>query len=241
MKAGVSELQRAMQRVCFDRTPSPEDLATLGGDAALLYRGLVRTRLRELVSKVLPQSERVLGRDRTSELFAAFLEEAPPRSRFFREVVPDFVAFALPRIASDAPAHARDVVRLEATRWELGWRKGEVPEAIVDFDLEKVPVAHPTLRALELGHAVHREEDPPAAGTFYVCVHRRADHVVETRVLDATAFALVRGWARGDRSAIEVVREVLAREGRAADAEFVERLGGLLTVLISSGALLGSR
>ncbi|UJR86180.1 putative DNA-binding domain-containing protein [Sandaracinus amylolyticus] len=235
----VAELQRAMQRVCFDRAPSPEDLALLGSERALLYRDLVRSRLRELVSKVLPKTEAAIGRARTSALFDGFLAEAPPRSRFFREVIPDFVSFALLRI--EGPAHARDVLALESTRWELAWRAGETPDEIVEFDLEKTPVPHPTLRVLALGHAVHRDVDPPPAGAFFVSVHRRPDHVVETRTLDATSFALVRAWARGDRPAIDGVREVLAAEGRAPDAAFVEKMSALLTALLEAGALLGSR
>lgn len=248
MSAKVAELQRAMQRVCFDRAPAADDLALLGGEHAALYRDLVRSRLRELVSKVLPRSERAIGRPVVSRIFAEFLAEAPPRSRFFREVVPDFVAFALPRVAvlgeagaEGVAAHARDLMRLESTRWELGWRGGEVEREVVDFELERTPVPHPSLRVLELGHAVHRDEDPPAAGAFFVCVHRRPDHRVETRTLDATSHALVRAWARGDRPAIESVREVLAAEGRAPDAAFVEKMGALLTALLESGALLGSR
>lgn len=237
----IDALQRAMQRVCFDRAPSPDDLALLGSERAVLYRELVRSRLRELVSKALPRFERTSGRARVSELFAAFLAEEPPRSRYFREVIPDFVAFALPRLGPDAPAHAGDVLRLESTRWELAWRTGPLPASIAPFELEKAPVPHPTLRVLELGHAVHRDAEPPAAGAFYVCVHRRPDHVVETRTLDATSFALVRAWARGDGPAIDGVREVLAASGRAPDAAFVERMSSLLTALLESGALLGSR
>ncbi|AKF10410.1 putative DNA-binding domain-containing protein [Sandaracinus amylolyticus] len=233
----VADLQRAMQRVCFDAAPSREDLALVGSERALLYRELVRSRLRELVSKVLPKTEAALGRARTSALFDAFLAEAPPRSRFFREVIPELVAFALPRVEG----HARDVLLLESTRWELAWRAGEVHGDVVELDLEKIPVAHPTLRVLALGHAVHRDVEPPPAGAFFVCVHRRPDHVVETRTLDATSFALVRAWARGDRPAIDGVREVLAAEGRAPDQAFVEKMSALLTALLEAGALLGSR
>lgn len=234
--SSVAELQRAMQRVCFDRAPSADDLATLGEQAAL-YRDLVRSRLRELISKALPRTERALGRARVTEIFVGWLAEAPPRSRFFREVIPSFTAFALAGLEG-LPA---DVLRLESVRWESAWRTGEIPSEIEDFDLEKVAVPHPSLRVLELGHAVHRDEDPPAAGTFYVCVHRRPDHLVETRTLDATSYALVRAWARGDRPAIAVVREVLASESRSADAAFVEKMGALLAALVESGALLGSR
>jgi hypothetical protein len=247
MSARIAEMQRAMARVCFDRTPSERDLEALGMERARLYRDMVRSRLRELVSVALPWTERTIGRAETSALFASFLEDAPPRSRYFREVVPAFVAFVLPRLqGSMYPAHAGDVAALEGARWELGWRSGEVTGPIEDLSLEKVPVPHPTLRVLSLGHAVHRADasaaiDAPPAGEFFVSVHRRPDHRVETRTLDATGARLVRAWARADRPAIDAVRMVLAEEAREADAAFVESMGALLAALSESGALLGSR
>ncbi|MDQ3033501.1 MAG: putative DNA-binding domain-containing protein [Myxococcota bacterium] len=246
MSARIAELQRAMSRVCFDPTPSERDLELLGMERARLYRDMVRSRLRELISVALPWTERTLGRAATTELFRAFLAEAPPRSRYFREVVPAFLAFVRPRLEGPMyPEHARDVATLEGTRWELGWREGQIEEPIGELALESVPVPSPTLRVLTLGHDLHRADpmatETPAKGTYFVCVHRRPDHVVETRTLDATGARLVRAWARADRTVIESVRDVLREEGREADPAFVERMGALLAALVESGALLGSR
>lgn len=242
----VAELQRALTRVCFDRAPSADDVALLGGEAILLYRELVRSRIRDLVGIALPRTERTIGRSAATALVDGFLADAPPRSRYFREVIPAFVAYALPQLRADgsAPAHAADVLALESTRWELGWRDGAIDGPVVPFELERVPVVHPTLRLLALGHAVHRDgagEAPPERGTFWVCVHRRPDHLVETRTLDATSARLVRAWSRADRTAIDGVREVLREEQREADPAFVERMGALLSGLLERGALLGSR
>lgn len=244
--AEVAELQRALARVCFGREIDPADLARLGGERAAIYRGLVRSRLRDLIAVALPETERALGREATSALFADFLAESPPSSRYFREVIPAFLDFVLPRLAGPTfPEHARDLARLEGTRWELGWRDGAIEGDLVEIDLEKVPVAHPTLRVLALSYAVHRGPPEggaiPEKGSFFVSVHRRPDFVVETRTLDATGARLVRAWSRGDRTAIEAVRSVLEEERRAADAAFVERMGALLSALVASGAILGSR
>ena len=252
MTDDVAALQRAMTRVCFDRAPSPEDVAALGGEPILLYRELVRSRIRDLVSIALPRTERTLGKKTISALVDGLLAEAPPRSRYFREVIPAFVAHALPRLRAPGaePAHAADVLALESTRWELGWRDGAVAGPVVPFELERVPVVHPTLRLLALEHAVHRADtrvgeaagdEAPERGTFWVCVHRRPDHLVETRTLDATSARLVRAWSRVDRTAIDGVREVLREERREADPAFVERMGTLLSGLLERGALLGSR
>lgn len=246
MSERLAELQRAMTRVCLDVTPSEQDLATLGSERARLYREMVRIRFRELISVALPWTERTIGRAQTTALFRAFLAEAPPRSRYFREVVPAFLAFVRPRLEGPmVPEHARDVALLEGTRWELGWRHAEIETPSGEVALEKIPLPHPTLRVLTLGHAVHRMDpsatESPEKGSFFVCVHRRPDFLVETRTLDGTGARLVTAWARADRPMIDSVREVLQQEGRDPDAAFVEKMSSLLTALVESGALLGSR
>lgn len=250
MRADIAELQRAMARACFDREPSSRDVELVGREGARLYRDMVRTRLRELISVALPWTERTIGAAGTSQLFSDFLAESPPRSRFFRDVVPAFVTFLLPRL--EAPAwreHARDVALLEGTRFELGFRHADINESPLEIALDGIPVPHPTLRVLTLGSAVHQmsteaQADPtyvPAKGRFFVSVHRRPDHRIETRTLDETGARLVRAWMRSDRTVIESVRDVLAEERREADAAFVDQMGGLLAALVEAGAFLGSR
>jgi hypothetical protein len=246
MSEHIARIQMAFTRVCMARKPDPADLEVLGGPRILLYRNLVRSRLRELVSTVLPRTERTIGREATEALFDAFLDEAPPRSRYLREVIPAFLEYALPRLEGPTyPEHASDVARLEGSQWELGWRVGRIEGPIVPFDFERIPVPHPTLRVIRLRFAVHRwkPEDaaPPEKGAFAVCVHRRPDHRVETRPLDATGVRLVEMWQRADCTAIEGVRRVLGEEGRQADAAFVDRMTTLLAALLESGAIVGSR
>lgn len=250
MSVDIAELQRAMARACFDGEPSARDVELVGREGVRLYRDMVRTRLRELISIALPWTERTIGAASTTQLFSDFLAESPPRSRFFREVVPAFVVFALPRLEGTSHAeHARDVALLEGTRFELGFRPAEVHEPLLEIALDKIPVPHPTLRVLTFGSAVHQmsaeaQADPsyvPAKGRFFVSVHRRPDHRVETRWLDETDARLVRAWMRSDRTVIECVRAVLAEERREADAAFVDRMGGLLAALVEAGAFLGSR
>jgi hypothetical protein len=239
----VAEIESAMVRVCFDRAPDAKDVDLLGGSSILLYRDLVRSRLRELLSVALPKTERAIGAERTTQLFDAFLAEAPPRSRYFREVVPDFLAHVMPRLGEAIyPAHAADVARLEGTQWELGWRAGDIEGDVGELDLERAPVPHPTLRLLAFSHAVEKGEiAPDKKGTFHACVHRRGDHLVETRPLDPTSARLVAAWLVPGRSAIEGVRAVLAEEKREADPAFVEKMSSLLAALRESGAILGSR
>ena len=238
----LPELQQAMVRLCFDPAPDARDVETLGGEAVLLYRELVRSRLHELVGLVLPRSAGVLGPERTAALVDGFLATDPPRSRYLRDVIPAFVAHALPRLGEGAPRHAADVMRLESARWEIGWRPARVEGAVGPPSLERALVPHPTLRLLRLDHALRDGEIAPALpGASHACLHRRDDHLVETRPLDATSARLVAGWMRSERPAIEEARAVLAEEGREADAAFVDRMSSLLAALLESRAFLGSR
>ena len=245
----LAELQRALGRVCTSESPSPSDVEKLGGDAHLVYRRMVRFRIEDLHASALPLTLRALGRPALDALVGRFLAEAPPRSRFFRELPVAFAqwADALVNELPAAPAHTQDALRLDALRWETRWRWAPAPpQAPEPFALERIPVAAPTLRRLDLQHGVHRAppEDGaswPERATFYLCVHRRPDHVVETRWMDEVGALLVDGWRRGEEPAITTVQRVLESRGQAADQAFVDRMTSLLTGLLESGALLGSR
>ena len=244
----VAALQEAMARVCLSRAPSEGDLAALEGGAQrerfLLYRDMVRSRITDLVIAALPRTAALLPRASLLGAIDDWLAAAPPATRFFRELPLGLVDHAMPEWRDDAEhPHLADLARLERAQWEANWSAKRADGPIAPFDLEKVPVTSATLVRLETSFAVHLpEEDPrPRAGRFFLTVHRRPDHLVETRWMGETEARLVREWHRGDAPAIEGVRRVLAEEGRAADAAFVDRMTTLLAALLEGGAILGSR
>lgn len=237
--SSVADYQRAIARVCFDRTPSEVDLAFLGADFRL-YRNMVRNRMRDLLATALPRTEAAIGNEEMTRLFADMLAESPPASRYFRELVVDFARYARERATLAVP-HGLDSLYLEATQWELNWRAAPSVGEVSAFSIEKIPVVHPTLRVLDLGYSVHRSDAPIQSGSFHVAIHRRPDSKVETRTLTDTSARLVREWMRGESTAIDGVRAVLAFEGRQPDAPFLEMMSSLLSVLVERGAILGSR
>lgn len=244
------ELDRTLasfDRVLFDATPSPADLTTLTADGTstdgarfLLYRDLVRSRLRDLVATALPRTTSLLGRAAMDREVDARLSQRPPGTRFFREVVLEIVEPEAPRLASDTHPHADDLARLELAQWRAMFVDPPMP-ATRDFDFAARPVVTPTMQRLRLTHSVHLVDRPPARGTFHVFVYRRRDHVVETRWMNDTLAAILERWMRGEESAIDGVRAAMTSLGREPTPEIVDAMSGLLAELLERGGMLGSR
>lgn len=245
-EAALDRTLEAFARVLFDRQPSRRDLALLGGraergpDRFLLYRDLVRSRLRDLVATALPRTTAALGRARMDAIVDERLSTAPPRTRFFREVVLELVPERAPGFASDELPHADELARLELAQWRALWEAHELP-ATVEFDFAKIPVVHPGMIRLTLGWSVHRPELPLERGCFHVAVYRRRDHVVETRWMSEPLAAILDAWRRAESSAIDGVRSGLASVGREPTSALVDEMSGMLAELLERGGVLGSR
>ena len=91
-------MQQAFARICFDPSPSPDDLALLhdADERWLLYRDMVRSRLIGMVRSGLPRSSELLGDTRLEASVASWLAGGGPRSRFIRQIVDEIVEHALP-------------------------------------------------------------------------------------------------------------------------------------------------
>ena len=112
--------QETALRVFFSREPSADDLVALGSPERFgVYRKMVRHRLDKVVRAALPRTLQALGEDETSALITAFFDEAPPRTRWFREVPEHFGAFALARFGGSSPAHLRELCEFELARWTV--------------------------------------------------------------------------------------------------------------------------
>lgn len=238
------ELDRTLasfERVVFEATPSDDDLRLLGGrERFLLYRDLVRSRLRDLVVAALPRTTALLGRAAIDRETDARVTAAPPTTRFFREIVEQLYDPRAPGLASAEHPHVDDLVRLELAQWRAIWIDAPTPDAL-EFDFGKRPLITPTMQRLELTHSVHKTDAPLTTGRFHVAVFRRRDHVVETRWMNEALAAILDQWRAGELSAIDGVRAAMSGLGREPTPEIVEAMSGLLAELLERGGMLGSR
>jgi hypothetical protein len=238
--------------VCFQAQPSEALLAELGDRRGwLLYRELVRDRLRKELHFALPRTRRAAGEAAFERVFEQHLDRDPPRTRFFREVVLEFVKSAVPAFRADAalPPWLADLALYEGARWEvsdLDARLDESAGAVQEFAFERAPVLSPALRLLALAHPVH--EAPQAKGRYearasYVCVHRSADaDKPRTWTLNHSTYALLSMWQADPALSVTAGVHALSRErGTVVDATFVDGLCGVLAEFIEAGILLGSR
>jgi hypothetical protein len=240
------DTERRFIRICFTREPREDDLAALGGirDRWLLYRHMVRARLRTMIESALKRTVPALGEGAWHGWFDRWLDEAPPRTRYIREIVPELVAYCLPRWESDTtiPAWVPELARLEAARWEVGYADAPLPVA-GELSFEKTAVLTPHVRVLRASHAVHRTQASyePEPGAVHLVVYRRPDDRTAVWAVDDFTAALVEGLAPGNRNVTDTVKAAAAELDIPIDEKLVQRIGAVLAELVSRGILLGAR
>jgi hypothetical protein len=244
----LQERQRAITRICFAQEPPEDDLQKLGArDRWLLYRDLVRDRLRNMVKIALPRTVETIGERQFGRAFDAWLGEAPPRTRYIRDVVPEFVQFAVPRFRDEGKVRpwAGDLARYESACWQVRYAEDPDRSTLVDFDFDKVPVLNPALQVLRLDYPVHKKQKVGARykqNPVNVCVYRDdSTFKPETWVLNDFAAELVRSWGSGEQTVTESVKQVAQARGTSIDQAFLEKLSSMLADFLRRGMVLGSR
>lgn len=242
------DVERAVLSVCFEAEPPEAALRSLGDrERWLLYRELTRDRLLREIQSALPRTCAALGEAGLSRAFVAHLDRDPPRTRFFREIVLAFATSARATLDGEPglPTHLFDLLRYEAAVWEVGDLEAASAGGVADFAFDRVPVVTPGMRLLELEHAVHlpaEAENSCAPGKFWLCVQQAAGNArSRTWSLNATSYALLAEFQRGERSAADGVAHVASELGRKVNPEFVDHLCESLAQWIEVGIVVGSR
>jgi hypothetical protein len=242
------DLQRSVVDVCFGLEPSRERLFELGDERIFsVYREAVRKRLRSELEVALKRTFAAADSAAIERVFARFLSEQPPRSRFFHALVAEFARFAVPIFEreSEPPRYLADLCAYEAAIWAVSDLPDRVPEAVGEFGFDKQAVLSPALVLLSLRHSVHLDQEPEAlsvAGEHYVCVHRRPEEKkARPWTLNATMFALMQRFAAGGSSVAEVVQQVASQRGLIVDQAFLDGLCAVLADFIERGLILGGR
>jgi hypothetical protein len=230
--------------------PSEDDLRELGGlrERWLLYRDMIRKRMRGMIASGLPRSVEALGKARYGAHYDAWLDEAAPRTRYIREIVPAFADFLLPRLAADGklPRWLPELVRYEATWWRVGYADAAWPTDASELSFEKRPLLNPTATLLRFEHRVHEklpegETDYPPSPTAALVYRNRDDDKIYTWVPNPLSADLIDAFIAGEESLTDVVKRVCAARDVSIDAKFVESLGTMLADLVSRTVILGSR
>ncbi len=240
----LTDQREALMRVCFRQRVDDTDLRVLGGrsDRWLLYRDLVRSRFHRMTEAGLPKAHRVLGSERFAHAVDQWLEDSPSRSRYLRDVVPEFAEWCC--ASGDLPPWALDLLRFEATRWKVGYADVEL-EARDGFRFEGPPPLNPTLELLALDHPVHESaesSDPPfQPRPTFLAVVRRREHRVAVRTLTPRAFEWLEEFqqAPGD-SVVTSVQRVAQRRGEGVDEALVTALSATVADLLTHDVLLGT-
>jgi hypothetical protein len=209
----------------------------------LLYRTLVRDRLQAMIRAGLPRTIADLGEDVFRSWFGRFLDEAPPRDRYIRQVVPELVAFLVPRLrgSNDARPWTPDLALYECAMWEVRFAEDRTPET-VGFDFERLPVLNPALRVVDLEHPVHRKADTYPSEATHLCIYRpKGSFKPDTWTLTPLAAQLMHRWREGRGTVAETVRAVAEERGVGIDPEFIEKLSTMLASFLERGILLGGR
>jgi uncharacterized protein len=230
--------------------PDHEALAAVGAARLLVYRTLVRAGLERVVRSLLPRTVARLGEEGFARAFDAWLHEAPPRSRFLRDVPGELVEHARLRWPGDpaVPAELVDVARLELLEAEVeaAVDPPAPPDLVAALQLDAPVVLTGALRIARFDHPVHALPDdapaatlPPPAPTTLL-LYRDAHHRVRTMTLSPLAAAVLERLAAGEPVGTAIPAGA-AEAGEVVDDALLGRVSVLLADLAERGVLRGCR
>jgi hypothetical protein len=232
--------------------PHLADLATRR-ERLLMYRAMVHSRLRGVISEFLPRTAAHLGKPRFRAEVAAFMAERAPHSVYFRDVPGEFLEWADPRWrAGDYPPFLADLSQHE-------WLDGEIanhpaggePSTGRELALDQPVQLDGTtaLRRYQFAvHILHEEPEdddaapsaPAADATAILAYRDRASHKPRFLELTARAAALCERLIAGEALQAALVGTCEA-VGEPMSDEFLAAMAAFLADLGERGVLLGAR
>ena len=238
-------MQQAFSRICFDPSPSPDDLALLhdADERWLLYRGMVRSRLTGMVRSGLPRSSELLGDERLEAAVASWLAGGGPRSRFIRQIVDEVVEHSLSgwQADPDLPPHTSDLVRFEATKWRVGALEWTHTAPVTEeLDFEGIPVLNPTVESTPIRYRVDKSNEALDEPRLLLAYRKPGGARIFVYVLNPMGAELYEAWRVPERSFADGVRAVLAAHAREPDARFIDGMAGVLAELVGETVIVGS-
>ncbi len=233
-------------------------LTALGANRLFLYRRHVRKSLARAARRQIPRAAARLG-DAFDAWVERWIEAEAPRSRYFRDVAFELVAWAAPRWAADptVPSYLGDLARHELFEFEVATAAdaadatglpsaapAEPPAEPAEIDLARAVRFDPSARLARYAHAVHRldaaEEarDVPEPSATALFAYRDAAYEVRFLELTPLAAAILERLLGGEALGAAVTGGAAALAS-PVDAAVTFSTAALLEDLRARGALLG--
>ena len=218
-----------------------------GVERLFVYRGLIRSTLREALRSAMPRTMERLG-EVSDECFARSLRDAGPRSRYLRDVTTEFLDFCAPLWAIDprVPAWAMDLARHEAVQIVVASERARLPTREPgELALASAVRFIEATRLMRYDYAVHRLSDaladrtPPAAEATALFVYRSPEHEVRYLELSPLAAAILERLI-AETPLESAIVGACGQLGVVLDDEGVRGTAALLADLAERGALLGA-
>lgn len=229
--------------------PDHADLK-LRRERLLMYRAMVHSRLRGVISEFLPRTASHLGKQGMRAEVVAFMAERAPHSAYFRDVPGEFLAWAEPRWRADPnyPPFLADLAVHEWLDGELGHTAdGGEPPTGRELALGE-PVAFDGTAALRrYAFSVHLQPEAgadapvvPAAGATAVLAYRdRTSHKPRFLELTPRAAAVSERLFAGE-TLQAALTGACAEIGEPLSDEFLAAMANFLADLAERGVLLGA-
>jgi len=244
VSVSLEEHTRLATRVCFGAELDEEALAKLSAFGAeerwRTYRKMVRSRFVRVVSAAFPRTKRATGEEAFLSTITRWLDEAPPSTRYFRNVPAQWLAHARGERALDEPPWLEDLARYEHAQWDVkAVDDRDLPRA-TEISFERVPAVSPAVRLLETRYPVQKKRASYEEAPQRLCVYRGADFKAVTMELNPLAFALMQAWTTTTVPLTQSVQQVTQARDVAIDQTFIEGLATLLEDFLKRGILRGS-
>jgi uncharacterized protein (UPF0276 family) len=226
-----------------------QTLAVLGAPRLAVVRTLVRRSLRAVIEAFIPRTVARLGPAAFDAAFDAWLDQAPPTSRYYREVPGAFVAWAAAHWTdhADVPAYLSELAAFEVVEAEVeAAAPRESTTAAPALALDRPLRFDPAVRLQRHAHAVHelpaslRDRTVPAATETRLLRYRDADGDVRSLALSPVAYEVLLRLVEHTLPLADALRQGAAAADEPLDDTLLARLSALLTDLATRGVVLGA-
>lgn len=203
-----------------------------------VYRTLVRHNLADTLTRALPRTRDALG-DGFDDALGDFLQCAPPRTRYLREVPGGFARRLADRRDEVAPWLV-DLARFEWAEFDAA-HAGAEPSPVEPMSLERGVRLHPSARVLSLGWRAHDPSaDPARSARCELLVHRAEDDDVIVEEITPATRSLLAALRDGDTLG-DALRGALAEVPPGEQPAALAAAVACVEALETRGVLVGAR